>query len=1181
LLIEDLKKEMMGPVGDDEGPAGLGTLPTLQYITGVVYPEIIKIKDVKGDEIDGQEAVQDEDEEAHTDVMLPRSMGLSMIIAADGLGHEGLSITVSGAIYEERDEVWIRRPISTDGLPIKIPSNLSKVSFGDEKSSGDLLLKDLPGSIGAALEGFDLIWETYKVRSGEDIEGKWYLSVFLVNNRSCTSGQKAKNALYQSYINVSSGENKAIVARAMSYAHNDEDMRSLSLLYRRRHEFGIGHVCSVNWDPLNDSDVLIGAPRGKAMKDGGSRTLLPNENVDVVRGRCSAIETTYFPERRVKALEFKITDSKNKDLSFGFYDLSDEDFLEGAVGRRRTNIDELRRLSTEYGQWIDRTFVDGKDACPEYMRDSFKRNQDACRRSLSRINEGIDLLAKDNDAYTAFCLMNRAIWLQYINRNKAKATEGPYVIDHKDHRGTWRPFQLGFILQSIPSIVDRKHPDRNAIDLLWVSTGAGKTEAYLGLVAFQMFHNRVKHLAGENDGVEVVMRYTLRLLTLQQFTRAARLIFACEYIRLNDGYDVLHDCKPFSLGLYVGQSMTPNKVRTGMTRDGLSNDYDLYEKLYKRDRWTYSDLEWCSSTAEYAIGSWESKGKLPMAQNPVQFLSCPWCGTPMKANDFQIVKINSSRSDFVTRCSNVRCTFHNSPMPIQTVDECIYDNPPSFLIGTVDKFAQLPFSEDMSSLFGWRNGKIVGMPPSLIIQDELHLINGPLGSMVGLYEATMELLSLRGTKISGAVTMDELARTETRVVYGERPKMIASTATIRNADAQCRQLYDRLAIKFPATGTDITDSFFVRDRFDVENEKAYVGILCAGIGMKTSLKRTTSGIMERMSTESKARSLDEYDPYWTIVSYFNTRRELGGAVTLFRDDIRNDVCTLRPSMMDESSIGELHGGTSSTELPSILKRMETPAEGGDPYDVICCTNMFSVGVDVDRLGLMVMNCQPTATTEYLQATGRVGRNGDGLVITLFNQARPRDQSHFEGYYDYHARIQMHVESMSVTPYSEGSLDRALHAQYVAMMRHMFNDGGMPSIRSNQDCKSFTQNHRIHPSSLMFMLFILQRARAISKSDSVRNNVLNGLTSFQEEWLRRIRDAEDVCRKKGKKFAYQYQERTHFLSDVPRLLETNPSSDWLDPRWLADQDYGFMPILTPNSLRNVEEEVDLVELWVKK
>jgi hypothetical protein len=463
---------------------------------------------------------------------------------------------------------------------------------------------------------------------------------------------------------------------------------------------------------------------------------------------------------------------------------------------------------------------------------------------------------------------------------------------------------LGFILQILPSIVDHRHVDRDIVDLLWVSTGAGKTEAYLGLVAFQLFHNRISKRTSDRDGVEVIMRYTLRLLTLQQFQRAARLILACEYIRLNDDYEVISGCKPFSLGLYVGQSMTPNSVRTGKNVDGFDNDYDLYEKLYKSGKKEYGNLELCGKTAEYAIYHWKNKKYLPEAQNPVQFLSCPWCGTEMGPDDFKPI----AKNRFETWCSNPRCAFHRSPMPIQTVDDCLYDDSPSLLIGTVDKFAQLPFNEDMGALFGWRDGKIIGAPPSLIIQDELHLINGPLGSMVGLYEATMELMAVRGVKVTSSLQIDDLDKTEAKVVWNERPKIIASTATIRNADSQCRQLYDRKAIKFPATGVDITDSFFVRDRSDATNDKAYLGILCAGIGMKTSLKKVASSIMGLVSSEKEERRLTDYDPYWTIVSYFNTKRELGGAVTLFRDDIRNAVKDQRKSMMNEGSIGELHGG---------------------------------------------------------------------------------------------------------------------------------------------------------------------------------------------------------------------------------------------------------------------------------
>lgn len=303
-------------------------------------------------------------------------------------------------------------------------------------------------------------------------------------------------------------------------------------------------------------------------------------------------------------------------------------------------------------------------------------------------------------------------------------------------------------------------------------------------MAFIMFLRRLRKEAGDADGVEVIMRYTLRLLTIQQFQRATRLISACEYIRKIDGYIELKGSKPFSIGLYVGQNTTPNWTSTCKEVEGLKDDYNLFEKLYKKDDKKYSNLELCGHTAEYAIMSWtkNEEHKLPKTENPVQILFCPWCGSKLSHKEY-VIDRNKKQMD--VHCGNKRCPFSRKDMPLTifTVDDSIINNPPSLLIGTVDKFAQLTFKTDIGRLFGWQNSKQVGRPPSLIIQDELHLINGPLGSMVGLYEATIDFLSSTGlkTNIPPHATIQDLNPNFMKIEWKSRPKIIASTATIRNA----------------------------------------------------------------------------------------------------------------------------------------------------------------------------------------------------------------------------------------------------------------------------------------------------------------------------------------------------------------------------------------------------------------
>jgi len=1187
-LIDSLKQDLMGPREDDEI---LERIPTQHYITGIIYPEVITEVSQQANDDDRDERI-DEDEEVHTENLLPRSMGLSMMLIPGDLSEQGIVVRIGGAIYQEiSKEQWIRKRISGSDGYLALSNDITNIRFSRKKERGGKALKDLPGSIGAILEGFEVHWETHPVRAikGEDHDYRSYLSVFIVNKRKAKMKALASNSFYQTYIAIETPSSLAIITRELEHRSHDDDLESLSMLYTKDHEFAVGHQVSVNWDWRNDSDVFISQLPEREQDRDGSRSMIPKDNIGgEFYERCGMVETSYFPECHRRSLDFQMS-----DIILNMFALSDKEFLNGYNGNRNVNLLHLKKLTSRYQDWIERTFSSDMEERFQNKNEIFQLHRTLCERSLSRMEEGLSFLEQRKDVYQAFCLMNRAMWLNWINKKQGKGSDGPYVVDISDKDAHWRPFQMGFILQNIANISDPTHPDRDLVDLLWVPTGGGKTEAYLGLVAFMMFLRRIRKEAGADDGLEVMMRYTLRLLTLQQFQRAAKMILACEHIRIIDDFDMLRDCKEFSIGLYVGQSTTPNKVSSGKRYGNVNNDYQLY-KLYEKDADRYDDLKACKDTAEYAIGFWKGHTTPPERSNPVQITHCPWCGFELRHNDYII---DDDRSTLRIVCGYGNCLFHTYGINILTVDDDILASPPSLLIGTVDKFAQLPLNERLGGLFGWIKGEHRGRPPSLIIQDELHLINGPLGSMTGLYEASIDLLSstdVRFCDSEGRTIEDgQLAGTiedglgKGYVKWGSRPKVIASTATIRNANRQCRNLFDRGVFRFPSPGLDLKDSFFVKERDDEIEDKAYVGIFCGGCGMKTTSKKVMGRILVDVVKEKNAGTIiDDYDPYWTIISYFNSRRELGGAVTLLRDDIRTNIQDQRTSMENDGAIGELHGGLTSTDLPKVLNKMERRATDVDPipYDVLLCTNMFSVGVDVDRLGAMAMNCQPKATTEYLQSTGRVGRTNDGLVLVLFNQARPRDQSHFERFYDYHSRIQLHVESMTVTPFSEGSLDRALHAQYVALMRHMLPQGQFSPIRTNQQCKNYTARHRDSVISILITSYFIARAQSIQANAAAKNATMDGILNFQAEWLRFVKESKalgDTANSGAIPSKLQYSQRGWYQSKVARLLETDPSSKWFDPMKRYDLGFRLPPFLTPNSLRNVEEEIVMTNLYPKR
>ncbi|MFE3725022.1 helicase-related protein [Nocardia sp. NPDC059154] len=513
-------------------------------------------------------------------------------------------------------------------------------------------------------------------------------------------------------------------------------------------------------------------------------------------------------------------------------------------------------------------------------------------------------------------------------------------------------------------------------DLLWFPTGGGKTEAYLGLIAFTTFLRRLRD-PKEGGGVTVLMRYTLRLLTLQQFERAATLICAMEELRRAEP-DRLGE-EEISIGMWVGASATPNRLADAVTSlDRLRQNLKVQEK------------------------------------NPVQLHSCPWCGTPLSAFDYTVDEANLR---MYIRCPSVDCAFH-SGLPVHVVDQCVYDAHPTLVIATVDKFASMAWREKTAALFNRDRGPETALP-ELIVQDELHLISGPLGTLTGLYETAVD-------------------------VAAGRPKVIASTATIRRASDQGKQLFNRVTRQFPPAGLDARDSWFaVESPAESKAARRYVGLLAPGTSQTTLLIRAYAALLHAANT---VEADDEVrDAYWTLVGYFNSLRILAGADVQVHDDVvgrleglaRRDGSALRGDLEHT----ELTSRADATQVPERLKALERRYPHA--LDVMLATNMISVGVDVDRLGLMAVMGQPQTTAEYIQATSRVGRRHPGLVVVLLNSTRSRDRSHYENFLGFHSALYREVESSSVTPFSARSRDRGLHAVLVALTRLM-----IPTARPN-------------------------------------------------------------------------------------------------------------------------------------
>jgi hypothetical protein len=758
-------------------------------------------------------------------------------------------------------------------------------------------------------------------------------------------------------------------------------------------------------------------------------------------GRVQTVHTTAMPRASV---ERTVASNEVGEVELGIDALADLAATNGAALAA-----SLRPLIGAYAEWSARQEQAAKadDIVHAPQRHATAATLIAGQaETRRRIVGGINVLARDDKARRAFEIANRAI----ADAARARRPE--------EHKPKWRPFQLAFILLNLEGQADRRHGDRDIVDLLFFPTGGGKTEAYLGLAAFTIAHRRLCAPGLLGAGVSVIMRYTLRLLTLDQLGRAAGLICALELLRTGgryigeDGRLLLGDW-PIEIGLWVGSDASPNRLGgTGNTGEG---------------------------TAVTRVRQYQS-GRDSRAPAPIK--NCPWCGHAFSAQSFRCVPNMAAPTNLELRCANIDCAFTGDrPLPIVTVDEAIYRRLPAFIIATIDKFASLPWRGDAGAFFGHvdRCDKLgfygasrphVGRPldnghkldpPDLIIQDELHLISGPLGTVAGLYEAAIDRLATRHE--SGV-----------RV----RPKIVASTATVRRADAQIRALFDRSETRiFPAPGIDRRDSFFAVTVPEKDSPaRWYVGLAAAGRGPKLVFLQALVTLLS--GAQGLADEGGETDPYLTALCYFNALRELGGARRIVEDEVAARVATYgserRRSEPADAPFGnralgepiELTSRVSTDQVAAAKRRLETlfADEAGEPVDVALATNMISVGLDITRLGLMLVQGQPKTAAEYIQATSRVGRDHEkpGLVVAVLNVHKPRDRMHYEQFCHFHTTFYRAVEATSVTPWSARALDRALAAVVVAIARHLdpglTPSGAVAALEGNPNTRQAVVDH---------------------------------------------------------------------------------------------------------------------------
>lgn len=1200
VFISDLIKEVLGPcLGIRES---IAESPLNEYIAGVLAP-ITQVRLQNNINIDEEaELPTDESNESEEDETedfdltstpffapaldpknKPPSMGLSFFVETDT--NPRFQICITWARYFQNDDaLWVRNPRSA-------------ILDLDPVLNQTLYLNDQGQSVPV-----DQAEISIHIIIRDRSENQFFITLYLVNRISCPENQHltAEHHVFQPQIRVKCKENTKIIPNIRKTSINQEE-GLLDFLYRDQNVLGRGHLCSAVWKEI-DPECISENPQDldfPEIQNDPPFRWIDGEILDSeVQARFSSsdIRTEFVPIYPIPSPDFGWIENNSVQcpeiLAEELANCYDREILKN----------KLTPLGEGYSNWIDTL---------ERQLPSFSQNEQPlaqniitnCRNLCSRIFSGIEILHSDEEARLSFCFAQHAMEVQYHWSKKSPGLR-------------YHPFQLAFLLINLESIVNPDSSDREICDLLWIPTGGGKTEAYLGIIAFTIAYRRRMCLSsgrGERSGagVSVITRYTLRLLTIQQFRRALTLITACECLRVENLFTSapigwrpencsnqagnLWGSTQFSIGLWVGGGVTPNRMRdiirigkrpvygalsslttpsnnpyferaepaqvlncpacdsilaiprTGLQpgnyrinfairinsqndiqltpdilrtlvpqqilisgciliRNGNSHIYtitidfsaertlesQIFESIWNNIREHFQTtgvtanlLSARASRPGYFIRSYNSGRN---SQKPYDFeifcanpdcpLHRPWIGgTPSGWFDNVLAqhssianRVNTLRSgieayDDDNHLIHIQEAFRNNgvspyisntiPIPALTVDDQIYRRLPTILISTVDKFARPPFEPKSSGLFGnvthhhcifgyYRpftgSGNDQGHPvpagtvalplfrevhplnpPDLIIQDELHLLEGPLGSLMGIYETAVDFLS--------------------ETAQHKKIKYIASTATIRRAEDQVRSLFVRDVQLFPPHGLSVNDKFFVRNRQpdyfnDTEPGRLYVGICAPGRGPLTPIVRIWSRLLQ---TAFELRTHPNIDPYWTLAGYFNAIRELGGVRALYRQDIPQRMMEAygnnpRP-ILDDYAL-ELSGRKSSTELPGILESLNKSYP--DAFDTLFTTSMFGTGVDVSRLGLMVVHGQPKSTSSYIQATGRVGRSRSGLIVTFYRSTRPRDLNHYENFCGYHKQIHRFVEPVTVFPFSPGVIDRAGGAVGVFILRNMRN-----------------------------------------------------------------------------------------------------------------------------------------------
>ena len=1207
-IVEVLKRELIGPAECEEEI--LSSSPDQRYLLGRIAPTrltgaqddleaaastgapVVGVEEETANVSEEDAGGDADDEPVRRGLMIPASMGLRFQVPAD---LDAIAVHVSWGTYEP-----VGRNDAADGRE----SRTTRFRRTPHCHTVSLPLAEFtPGRTqDYAFEGFvTLRVDSY--RDASEPGGRYLVELALCNDQVTPRRIPVNAWMFQTQIHVDS-ENRdvflpvhdALIPPPPGFEPDvgSEEAR-LELQYRDRLEFAVGRTCSAEWKVHSDPDKP--EPR-----------------------RAFQVRTTWMPT--VETPQTKAADVPGAELNMQALAAAATGPADGSFGP--DGSDDPLRLGLEpivsaYTAWLGEQET-SVTTLPEHLRETAAEALTEARQVRDQLAEGLNHLLADPEARRCFAFMNRVMADQRVRSQVTAVRAAEPNISEKEaearvlagaHPHHWRVFQLAFILMQLPALTDPGLPRRSgelaSAQLLFFPTGGGKTEAYLGLAAYAFAIRRRQGLLETPDGaidgrsgVTVLMRYTLRLLTSQQFQRATTLVCAAELVRRED--TATWGEEPFRIGLWVGTAVSPKRV---------SEAEDELKRLRER-----------GGEGNRGSGAGHRFSALQLGH-------CPWCGRPLTPADVTIGPAAGIADRVILRCSDElgECPFSeggNVPdgLPVLTTDEEIYRLAPAFVIATVDKLARLAREGHAATLFGHvarrcerhgyvphpghdsssdyagctlgengrhkAKGKLPDAavrpatrlrPPDLIIQDELHLITGALGTTVGLFETAVE-------------TMCAWTAPGGRPV---RPLLVASSATVRNVADQVRSLYGRDVTVFPPQVLDASDTFFSRT---VPADKTHPGRLYVGLST-TGVRLTAAEIQTTQTLMAGAQLLFDRlgaaaDPYMTLVGYFSATRELAGMARYMQDDIQTGLAKAGRSRLPRRRgtdfgalhLGELTSRIASADITATLDRMAlafdpdidstaakaaalaawragNPTEGrnsaANPYDVVLATSMLQVGVDVPRLGLMLVVGQPKNTAEYIQATSRVGRdpNRPGLVITLGNWARPRDLAHYEQFRHFHETFYARVEPLTVTPFSVTSIDRGLDGALVAAARvtQAGKRGGL-NPEHNAGCVA-EQGEALD----LLAKRLADRIGAATGEEEAKYS-RDRLFSRLGEWKKRREEVE----KKGGELVYERG------ADNSRYFPLLRSAEAMSSRGLRPDE---PPFVVAGSMREVQPEINLL------